>query len=54
MEALLHLIHNDHGEWSAVTAFLAGLPAWRAFLAAAFARLSTTLNHNPTGSTGEE
>jgi hypothetical protein len=33
MDALLHLVHNDHGELSAVAAFFAGgLPAIRAAL----------------------
>lgn len=33
MEPLLHLLHNDHGELSAVAAFFAGgLPAIRAAL----------------------
>jgi len=53
---LLHIFHNDHGEWSAVAAFVAGFPAIRAFVTGAFARLRSTLNKtNPTGTTtGEE
>ena len=53
---LLHLFHNDHGEWSAVAAFVAGFPAIRAFVTGAFARLRSTLNNssNPSGTTGEE
>lgn len=42
----LHLFHNDHGEWSAVTAFLTGLPVWRAYLATALAWLSTNDRNN--------
>jgi hypothetical protein len=32
MEAVLHLLHNDHGEFSAVVAFFADLSAIRAAL----------------------
>lgn len=33
MDALLHLFHNDHGEFNALVAFFAGgLPAIRAAL----------------------
>ena len=32
MDAIFHLFHNDHGEFSAVVAFFAGLPAFRAAL----------------------
>lgn len=54
---LLHILHNDHGEWSAVAALVAGFPAIRAFVTGALARFRSTLNnhnHNPTGTTGEE
>jgi hypothetical protein len=52
---LLHILHNDHGEWSAVAAFVAGFPAIRAFVTGALARLrSTSNNNNPSGTTGEE
>jgi hypothetical protein len=53
---LLHLFHNDHGEWSAVAAFIAGFPAIRAFVTGALARLRSTSNSssNPSGTTGEE
>ena len=53
---LLHVFHNDHGEWSAVAAFVAGFPAIRAFVTGALARFRSTLNNsnNPSGTTGEE
>lgn len=52
---ILHLFHNDHGEWSAVAAFVAGFPAIRAFVTGALARLRSTFsNNNPSGTTGEE
>lgn len=56
MDAILHIFHNDHGEWSAVAAFVAGFPAIRAFVTGAFARLRSTFSNktDPTGTTGEE